>query len=164
MMFVCPRMRDMSHNEPIPQHKAVPSSPPRSNFVKLTNGAARRDSAGIPKFDRASYITREQGRSEGVPCSLLSSSNIEKGESRGRDRDRDGGARRLWLIFAIIQSVCWCSRIPWMEGGETYFNFRLSPFLPLPIRSCWSFIRACKWSACALFAHSQFLTRNRPPV
>ena len=32
--------------------------------------------------------------------------------------DRDGGARRLWLIFAIIQSVCWCSRIPWMEGGK----------------------------------------------
>ena len=72
--------------EPISQNKAVPSSPPRSNFVKLTNGAARRDSAGIPKFDRASYITRVQGRSEGVPCSLLSSSNIEKGESRGRAR------------------------------------------------------------------------------
>ena len=24
----------------------------------------------------------------------------------------------MWLIFAIIQSVCWCSRIPWMEGGK----------------------------------------------
>ena len=107
-------MGDMS-----PSHRVFPSSPPRSNFVKLTNGAARRDSAGIPKFDRASYITRGQGR-RGFPAPSLSSSNIEKlkGESREGGIDRDGGARRLWLIFAIIQSVCWCSRIPWMEGGK----------------------------------------------